>query len=174
MQFPMPDELSVAVKELGRQVADWKSLFDNQLRETEEAIELAKHLQGQYSSEMHRQSKAILEMTELTGAITKKLGTTLEQSRSENRVLTARIEELQRNRSNSNAERFGTRERESLLKLVIGMAIGGYGYDPMASRSKIVSDIRGDLDRVGLSLDDDTVRKYLAAGKELLPRDETE
>ncbi|WP_305989284.1 hypothetical protein [Roseibium sp. MMSF_3544] len=67
-----------------------------------------------------------------------------------------------------------TRERESLLKLVISMAIGGYGYDPKASRSSTAKDIASDLQQIGLSLDEDTVRKYLKEAKGLLPGDLTE
>ncbi|MFN3252310.1 hypothetical protein [Roseibium album] len=67
-----------------------------------------------------------------------------------------------------------TRERESLLKLVIGMAIGGYGYDPKASRTSTAKEIVSDLQQRGLSLDEDTVRKYLKEAKGLLPGDLTE
>lgn len=66
------------------------------------------------------------------------------------------------------------RERESLLKLIIGMAIKGYGHDPKAARSPTAKEIAGDLALHGIPLDEDTVRKYLAEAKELLPGDETE
>jgi hypothetical protein len=62
-----------------------------------------------------------------------------------------------------------TRERESLLKLVIGMAIAGYRYDPKAERSPEVTEIANDLALAGVSLDADTVRKWLRAAAELLP-----
>lgn len=58
------------------------------------------------------------------------------------------------------------------MKLVIGMAIKGYGYDPKSGRSPFAKDVAGDLALIGLPLDEDTVRKYLAEAKELLPRDE--
>jgi len=68
-----------------------------------------------------------------------------------------------------------TRERTSLLKLVIGMAVKGYSYDPSEERSKVTGEILDDLDELGLSLDRKTLRKYLDEGAELLPRDsETE
>ncbi len=60
-------------------------------------------------------------------------------------------------------------ERNSLLKLVIGMAVKGYAYDPIAPRSKTASEIAGDLRLLGLAIDDDTIRKYLKEGAELLP-----
>lgn len=62
-----------------------------------------------------------------------------------------------------------TRERDSLLKLVIGMAVGAYSYDPKAGRSPTVSEIADDLARAGVSLDADTVRKYLTEAKQYLP-----
>jgi hypothetical protein len=67
----------------------------------------------------------------------------------------------------------GTRERESLLKLVIGMAVCGYGYDPSESRSPQPSAIASDLAKCGVSLDVDTIRKWLKEAAEFLPPDET-
>lgn len=54
-----------------------------------------------------------------------------------------------------------TRERSTLLKLVIGMAMEGYKYSPEAARSGAVTEIAGDLAKHGLDVSDDTVRKYL-------------
>lgn len=66
------------------------------------------------------------------------------------------------------------KERESLLKLVIGMAIGGYGFDPQAVRTPITAQISTDLLTNGVGLDEDTIRKYLQKAKLLLPQGETE
>jgi len=65
------------------------------------------------------------------------------------------------------------RERESMLKLIIGMAIEGYRYDPKAKRNESVRDIANDLEKCGVSLSDDTVRKYLAEGADLVPPKES-
>jgi ribosomal protein S16 len=62
-----------------------------------------------------------------------------------------------------------TRERDSLLKLVIGMAVKGYAYDPMASRNSATADIASDLASLGIGLDTDTIRKWLKEGADLLP-----
>ena len=62
-----------------------------------------------------------------------------------------------------------TKERESLLKLVIGMAVIGYVYDPSATKSDKPQEIADDLANLGLDLDVDTVRKYLRQGCELMP-----
>ena len=55
----------------------------------------------------------------------------------------------------------GTRERGTLLKLVIGMAVKGYGHDPAAAKSTAPKEITDDLAGLGMSVTDDTVRKYL-------------
>jgi hypothetical protein len=74
----------------------------------------------------------------------------------------------------SHRGQLGSRERDSLLKLIIGMAVGGYGFDPLAERSRQVKEITDDLLRVGVQLSDDTVRKFLKDGAELLPKESPE
>lgn len=65
----------------------------------------------------------------------------------------------------------GTRERDTLLKLVIGMAMGGYSYDPNQTKSDVLREIVDDLARRGIAVSDDTVRKYLKeASDKVLPR----
>ena len=66
-------------------------------------------------------------------------------------------------------ESSSTRERESLLKLVIIAAVKKYRYVPNAARSEAVGRIKRDLEDCGLSLDDATILKYLRQGADLLP-----
>nr|WP_315400348.1 hypothetical protein [uncultured Duganella sp.] len=62
-----------------------------------------------------------------------------------------------------------TRERETLLKIIIGMAIDLYGYAPDASRSTTASDIVSAVAKIeGMSIDPDTVRKYLKEAKDTI------
>jgi hypothetical protein len=64
----------------------------------------------------------------------------------------------------------GARERDTLLKLVIGMAISGYGHSPDAARSDAPAEIASDLIKLGINMTDDTVRKWLKeAAKTVLP-----
>jgi hypothetical protein len=58
-------------------------------------------------------------------------------------------------------DHLSTRERDTILKLVIGMAMGGYGFDPAAPKSPVPGEISGDLAKHGISVSDDTVRKWL-------------
>jgi len=93
----------------------------------------------------------------------------------EDTVLVLRTEELRKfeesvNDTPANADKPLTNiERDSLLKLVIGMAVSGYRYAPYAKKNTAVADIAADLALLGLPLGDDTIRKYLKQGNELLP-----
>jgi hypothetical protein len=72
------------------------------------------------------------------------------------------------------AQALGSRERESMLKLIIVMAIAGYSYDRRARRNESTREIARDLEKLGVPLSDDTVRKYLNEGAKLLPSQETD
>lgn len=62
-----------------------------------------------------------------------------------------------------------TRERETVLKIMIGMAVRAYRWDPDAGRSDAISELCSDLDSVGLPVHADTVRNYLREAAALLP-----
>lgn len=62
-------------------------------------------------------------------------------------------------------------ERNTMLKLIIGMAIDAYGYKPDNIRNSATGDKNGisaKLRTQGISISDDTVRKYLTEAKKLL------
>jgi hypothetical protein len=56
-------------------------------------------------------------------------------------------------------------------RLIIGLAINGYAYNPEADRNSATKDITDDLELLGISLDVDTVRKWLKESAEELPTD---
>lgn len=66
-----------------------------------------------------------------------------------------------------------TKERETLLKIIIGMAIDGYSYDPTITRSPFTGSgtdsLHAQLATHGISIDPDTIRKYINEAKDLLP-----
>ena len=59
------------------------------------------------------------------------------------------------------SEDLKTSERGSLLKIILGMAIEQYGFDPEAKKSETVAQIMADLVENRISVSDDTIRKYL-------------
>ena len=65
------------------------------------------------------------------------------------------------------------KERESLEKLILGLAIGAYGLDAITTGEVKAPEIRGDLiSNAGLDMDDDTIRKHLRASLKHLNLDE--
>jgi hypothetical protein len=65
---------------------------------------------------------------------------------------------------------FQTKERETLLKLVVGLAIKGFDYQPKAGRSNTVKEIAAALEGLGIGMDEDTIRNKLQEAAKLLPR----
>jgi len=63
----------------------------------------------------------------------------------------------------------GDQERRSLYKLVIGMAMDGYKYNPTAKRNDATSEIANGLQELGIGLDVDTVRNWLQRAAAVLP-----
>jgi hypothetical protein len=63
-------------------------------------------------------------------------------------------------------------ERTTLLKIVVGMAMDKYGYDPEAKRQEATGDgpdsICAALSRHGLSVNSDTIRAYLQEARGVL------
>jgi hypothetical protein len=90
-----------------------------------------------------------------------------ERAESQNRV--AFLEADIRSKMTPVEKQLGGKERDSLLKLVGGMAVGAYRFDPRAARSDKIADIVADLETAGVPLDDGTVRKWLRLACELLP-----
>jgi hypothetical protein len=66
------------------------------------------------------------------------------------------------------------RQRLSLLKMVIAMAITKYGYDP-TKRNTAAEDIADEIRARGMQLSDDTVRDFLKkAADEELPNEQAD
>jgi hypothetical protein len=80
------------------------------------------------------------------------------------------------NRDSQNIPCSGVQAKEnpktvsSLLKMVIAMAMDGYGYNPEDKKSPVTKEIVEATQRYGVSIDSDTVKKHLKAGAELLSR----
>lgn len=161
--IPVPPELLEAVQKRGVQVADWKSLHDD-------AVEAAKH-------NAEAAEKQIAECKQLLNESIEQLGKQredwLQVVSDKNATIAALEADNEALRSQQPASKpelgVGPRERDSLLKLIIGMAVAAYAYDPKVTRSDRPAEIAGDLERAGVPLDVDTVRKWLREAAELLP-----
>lgn len=173
--FEFPVELIASVQALGIQIADWKTLYDGQkkLNETMQNQLVEKHDSHMASLREHsayidktgeEQTRLIKRYKDL---LTIKDDTIAKREEHIQHLMT-RIAEIEA-QGQSKEKSLSVRERESLLKLIIGMAVDGYGYDPKGGRSPIAKELSDHLLRLGLSLSDDTIRSYLNEAKEHLP-----
>lgn len=152
-EIQFPQELEDAVRARGNNVASWKTHYDEMKRMYDELLVAAR--------------KARSDAEEVVRQISAQRDDALHRLQlAEQKAASSDLDVV--------ARPFSTRERDSLLKLIIGMAAGWYGYDPSAKKSDKVSEIAADLERAGVALDVDTVRKWLKAAAELLPPKETE
>lgn len=73
------------------------------------------------------------------------------------------LDELKQYENNvpSESQNYNLKVQESLLKMVLVMAIDGYGYDPKASKSPIYREVSEIASKMGIILCDDTVRTWL-------------
>jgi hypothetical protein len=93
----------------------------------------------------------------------------LESLKNENTILKFDNESLKDSLKSLERDPLKTRERDTLLKLIIGMAIGGYGYSPDEKKNPI-PEIAKDLGKLGIPLDQKTIRNWLReAISEVLP-----
>jgi hypothetical protein len=124
-----PIELENRIKAMGILVADWKTRCDD----------LEKHF---------------LSEREAAAAQLARTASQLEAVAAENAKLRRLVpdQDLGKASEKTAGRPLATRERESLLKLVIGMAMKGYSYDPDASRSPSTAEIATDLDQLVVSL----------------------
>lgn len=67
-----------------------------------------------------------------------------------------------------------TIEKQTRLRLIIGLVIASYNHDPRASRTTTAAAIRRDLETLGMSMDEDTIRKILREAAEFAPDTPTE
>ncbi|MDO9334872.1 MAG: hypothetical protein Q7T61_00590 [Caulobacter sp.] len=143
-----PTELVEAVEAAGGDLRDWQDFY-NKLKEASDRSDAA------YEARVAAQEAHIAALQSRIETVVRSMAAAAQSKPSESPAPVA--PELR------------TRERDSLLKLVIGMAVGAYSYDPKAGRSPTVSEIADDLARAGVSLDADTVRKYVTEAKQYLP-----
>lgn len=84
------------------------------------------------------------------------------------------LEEVRRFEMNSNGGKNTAQENQksidSLLKIIISMAVDGYGYDPNQTKSPTAAEIQKASEKLGISIDVDTVRKWLKKSADFFPR----
>lgn len=166
-KFPIPDSIVSAVKANGVLVGDWKAGFDLQVAKSERLEGEVQRLKSDILAieERHRTSKSNLIIQQ--DEIIKKLNAALVEK-------SASLEEAKAKTTAPADAEINPRVKETLLKIIIGMAIDGYGYQPTQLRSPTARELSDHLQRLGLEVSDDTIRNYLKEAAQLLPPQQAE
>ncbi|MCD8498105.1 MAG: hypothetical protein LRZ85_08545 [Alphaproteobacteria bacterium] len=94
-----------------------------------------------------------------------------EKSKTSIEDLQAQVDALAAALEESQADKLESRERTTIHKILLGAIIKGYGYDPNAKKSPAIPDLVHDIELLGLSVDQDTVRRWIKNALPFLPRD---
>lgn len=150
-----PQEFEDKIAARGDYIGDWKTLYDE--------------LKGRYDDLNRRRDELFAEYADLLGSAEKQ-NEFIRKLIQERDALQRQLSALEpRVPAQTDEAPLKPKERDSALKLIIGMAISGYRYDPKANRNEATRDIANDLDNLGIALDPDTVRKWLREAADLLP-----
>jgi polyhydroxyalkanoate synthesis regulator phasin len=174
MQFPVPTELEEKAVAYGQYIGDWNTLYDDLKLKYDQLVNERAATSAQTVTTLNdlreKWTKQYRELSEASSANLAEATAGLAERNAKIEALMDELGKLQQQLAAVPAGRpLGQREADSLRTLIIGMATGGYGYDPTAIRSDAVKDIVDDILKLGLNLSDDTVRKHLKQSAELLP-----
>jgi hypothetical protein len=148
-----PAELEEMVTAYGHAVQDWKTLYDEKSEQYDELHAHAKKVVDEANATIRQLNGEVENLAKERDSLLQEL---------ENSPKEAEIQDPA-------GRLLGTRAQNTLLKMVIGMAISGYGYDPAKPRSPVTEEIVSDLAKLGISIGADTVRKWLKEATERLP-----
>jgi hypothetical protein len=158
-ELDVPEELVLLVEKRAQPIADWPALLEQCQSKLQETLTWAKEYHqkgieiGKASAEAARLSavSAIEERDKRIGDLE-----SINERLSAETTVSRAIEN----------EELRPKARQSLLKLLLGMAIDGYGFDPSASKSPIAKELADSLAELGISIDEDTVRSWLREAAE--------
>lgn len=174
LDIDVPSELVEAVQKRGLQIADWKSLYEQAAAGQQSAIEMYERATEMHDSQIadwrrlydqaiqalqaarDQQIEILEEKTRLIAAL-------------EERVASSGAADASLARPPAEEKQLSTKERETLLKIIIGMARDSYKYNPKLNRSSVPQEIADDLAKHSIFLDVDTVRKWLKQAAEFMP-----
>jgi hypothetical protein len=160
LDIAIPAQLISAVELRAPAMADWQTLFNQQKAMTETWKQTAASHASVAETWKLKAQQVLLQMDEMS-----------RQSNGALAAAKAEIAELRSRADKGAAEELHPRVRDTLLKLLIGMAIEGYRFDPKAPRSEAPAEITNDVSKLGMSMTDDTVRRYLKeAAETVLPK----
>ena len=90
----------------------------------------------------------------------------LEALKLENAERTEQVARLEKEVSQLKKDKIEPKTRTSLLTILLGVALEQYGWDPKSKASKVYEEIASDVERHGLSITAQTIRKHLRIARD--------
>ena len=138
IDLEMPDQLILAVEKTGIRVGEWQDLYEELLKRHNEMVKEANRKHDEMSEEISKLTETARQL----------------QSQLDSKAASQGLE---------------PRGRSSLLKLILVMAVKKYGYRP-GNKNKATGgnreSISSDTQKLGLKMDNETIRKYLNEASE--------
>ena len=180
-ELPIPDELIQLVEKRAQTTTDLPTLLKNSQdahaqtianakKEQDEIFKWAKEQQEKtlnWGKEQH--SKGLEAGKSMAEHVRADMGQIVSERDQTIAELNEKIAVLQANIDHppvAAKDVLNPKSRLSLLKLVLGMAIDGYGYDPKESKSPFAKETVDRLAALGITIDEDTVRRWLREAAE--------
>lgn len=114
---------------------------------------------------------ALVEAVESVGGTIANWRLEAEQSRAELSKCRAKVDEITGHAAASNRRTLLPKEEASLLKIVLGVAMAEYGFAPGRGNSRAPKAIADALRTHGITIDEDTVRKWLVKAADEVDRE---
>lgn len=151
-------------------VADWKTNYDEAAAELADARATIEQMQGRHLAQRRDDLDKFEERLAEWQGLADKLSANLEKIRAKNFELAQRNDELEKAKPVPVVQKseLGARERQTLLKIIVGQAVKNYGFEPKRARNAAAGEIASDLATVGISVSEDTIRNYLNEAKEIV------
>jgi gas vesicle protein len=177
----VPDELVHLVEQRAQTTTDWAVALKNSQEEHAQTIAKAKKDQDgifewakekqdellEWGKEQH--GKGLEAGKSMAEQVLSDMGQIVSERNQTIAELNEKIAELQANTDRPPVvakDVLNPKSRLSLLKLVLGMAIDGYGFDPRESKSPFAKETVDRLAALGITIDEDTVRRWLREAAE--------
>lgn len=147
MRLDLPIMLIDAVTDIGVQVADWKSHYEQSSKQLEQ------------TNTHYRQALTLCnEKDNLINALNFKIKSLENSSQHRNEI-------------EPREAKLGETERQSLYKLIAAMAYAGYSYNPGDKKSPVATELANDVSlTLGEKIDRDTALKWLKTTTEQYPK----
>lgn len=167
-RITMPTLLMDELDKHGVQVADWKSGYETENSRANELVTQLENEREKYTKELQSHTAFLDELKDRQNSVIRRHEQEMANKDEAIKHISNELKEAINSREFTDKP-LSSRERISLLKLLIGMAVEQYGYNHTGARNQATKQIKDDLEVHGVGVSENTILKWLREAAELLP-----